>query len=352
MFYIVLIIFTILLLYFYLVNQNKETFLSNTIQLTNLSIKPLRIGYRSITQNHFLESMKNYIPIEKIKYNTHEEIYNDITLDMGFLTRTLATTKYRENPEKIKYIIPLYSVYLTILVIPESKLYTYNDLLKLKRINILIVEENLKKVLSILFKGIDIEFIMIKNKFNINLREKLSETSICVIWTPENSIELNELANYYNNKFLIIKFDERTNIQMLNLEFPTLQIKKYDIRNQKCSNTEKVIFSIKNNICLYTRYNKNDNRIYKFIETLFKFLLEIRIGIKDPLSKLTLEELRPEKLIEIPIVEYHNEVIKYFKKLNIFTDEPNSICLNTMTSRDCNPKLLEDNKMRFILYGV
>ena len=127
---------------------------------------------------------------------------------------------------------------------------------------------------------------------------------------------------------------------------------KYDIRNQKCSNTEKVIFSIKDTICLYTRYNKNDYRIYKFIETLFKFLLEIRIGIKDPLSKLTLEELRPEKLIEIPIVKYHNEVIKYFKKLNIFTNEPNNICLNTMTSRDCNPKLLEDNKMRLILYGV
>ena len=351
MFYIVLIIFTILLLYFYYVIQNRETFLSNTIQITDLTIKPLKIGYRSIIENHLLDSMDNYIPIEKVKYETYNDIYNDTSLDMGFLTRTLATTKYNENPIEINYISRIYSVYLNLVVIPDSDLYTYDDVMKLKNIKIFIIEENLKKVLSILLKGVNIEFIKIKNKFNINLREMVGDSGIFAFWTSENSNELNELSNN-NNKFLIIKFNEKTNIQLLNLEYPTLQIKKYDIRNQKSFNIQKVIFTIKNTICLYTRNNNRNNRIYKFIETLFKFLFEIRSGVKDPLSKLTLEELRPEKLIEIPIVPYHNEVILYFKKLNIFTNEENNICLNTMTTRDCNPKLLEDNKMRLILYGV
>jgi hypothetical protein len=351
MFYIVLIIFTILLFYFYYVNQDKETFLSNTIQITNLTIKPLKIGYRNITENHLLNSMNNYIPIEKVKYETYNDIYNDVSLDMGFLTRTLATTKYRDNPSQINYVCSIYSVYLNLLVIPESKLYTYNDVLKLKNIKIFIIEENLKNILSILFKGIRIEFIKIKNKFNINVRELIGTNGILAFWTPENSNDLNELANN-NNKFLIIKFNEKTDIQLLNLEYPTLHIKKYDIRNQKSFNIEKVIYTIKNSVCLYTRNNNSNNRIYKFMETLFTFLFEIRSGVKDPLSKLTFEELRPEKLIEIPIVPYHNEVILYFKKLNIFTNEENNICLNTMTTRDCNPNLLEDNKMRLILYGV
>lgn len=351
MFYIVLLIFTILLFYFNYVIQDKETFLSNTIEITNLTIKPIKIGCRNIIENHLLNSMKKYIPIDVVNYETYNDIYNDKTLDMGFLPRSLATTIYRDNPIQINYVCSIYSVYLNLLVIPDSKLYTYDDILKLKNIKIFIIEENLKNVLSILFKGIRIEFIIIKNKFNINLRDMIGSKGILAFWTPENSNEINELANN-NNKFLIIKLNEKTDIQLLSLNYPTLQIKKYDIRNQKSFNIEKVIYTIKNTICLYTRNNFSNNRIYKFIETLFTFLFEIRIGVKDPLSKLTLEELRPEKLIEIPIVPYHNEVTVYFKKLNIFTNEENNICLNTMTTRNCNPDLLENNKMRLILYGV
>jgi TRAP-type uncharacterized transport system substrate-binding protein len=269
---------------------------------------------------------------------------------MGFLTRSLATTKYKENPESIKYISCIYSIYLNILTIPESGLHTYNDLLRLKYIKIFIIEDNLKNVLTLLLKNIKIEFIKIKNEFNINLQKMIGKNDIFVFWTPENSPEINKLAYY--NKYRIITFDQITDIQLLNLEYPTLQLKKYTILNQKSTNIDKVIYTIKNNVCLYSRFNNNNNRIYKFIETLFKFLFEIRIGVKDSLSKATLEELRPEKLIEIPIVSYHNEVIKYFKKLNIFTNEKNNICINTMTSRDCNKNVLEDNKMRLILYGV
>lgn len=350
MFYIVLIIFSILLFYFYYVIQDKETFLSNTIQLTDLTIKPLKIGYRGITENNFLESIKEYIPIQKIKYSTYEEIFHDTTLDMGFLTRSLATSYYKKNVKNINYISFIYSVYLNLIVIPESELYSYNDLSRLKKIKIFVIDKNIKNVLMILFKGLNLEFIHLKNNFNINLRDVLGLNGILAFWTPENSPELNELAKY--NKFIILKFNENTNIQTLNLEFPTLHIKKYDIRNQKSINIEKTIYTIKNSVCLYSRNNESNNRIYKFIETLFKFILEIRFGIKDPLIKLTLEELRPENLIEIPIVPYHPDVIRYLKKLNIFTNRENNICINTMTTQKCDPDLLESNKMRLILYGV
>lgn len=332
------ILFIILIVVLYAVSRQKssnprEYFLSNTIELTDLTLSPIRISLSNATQRDFFQSLMRYIPL------TVSKPPQIITAP-----KSLMINQYqRQSKENLRLVTNLYSVYLTVISEKDSMIYTYDDILT-KRPEIQIVGgADLVPLCKTLFPNRQIKQIE-------QLPKILQRDVVYVFWDTEYSPILNRLS--VDNKFIIADFPQKHPVyDIVQFSYPNLFAAKYSVIDQGSINTKKVVYSLKDTISLWTTSEVQERVIYNFIKTLMEHIEDIRSGIRNKYSRKVFEELRPENMIEIDLVPYHKGVVQYFRELQIYTDIADPVCVNTITTIKCNPARLWDNRFRTILYG-
>jgi len=314
----------------------NEHFLSNTIELTDFTLSPLRFSSNNKISNEFLQAVSKYIPI--IEDNSYPEFQ--------IRPKSLAIYDYLfKSKDSLRMVTNIYEVYFTIITNKDSQIYTYTDILNnLNRLNIYYLDKETKRVLEILFpKKTNFKFIS-------SLPKKLGIGDIYCYWETENSPTLKQIAK--DNKFIIVQMPKTNSVyNSIQIDYPNLVPAKYDISLQNSINTERVIYSIKDTISIFTNKDVSSYRTYGLIKTLFNHIVDIRIGVSSERTKYVLEYFRPENLIEIPLVPYHPGIEKYFWELEVYTYKPEAICVNTISTIPCEPQKLFDNRYRMILYG-
>lgn len=338
LFYILfyIIVFLIFLTYILKPRQIYEDFLVNTIQLTSLTLDPIKYNTNgfSISQD-FIDAIQRFIPM--IQNESQPEIFS--------LPKSEMVKKYLDNPDKTRFVCSIYTVYLTIISHQDNMLYTSLDLKNSDHIIINILDKRLEPLMKTLYPKNRIRYIQ-PDSLKI-----LERGNVYCSWETEYS-SLTRSLHHSQNKFIILKMDsDMIDLDTIQLLYPTIILSKYNIMYQGSENTERVIYALKDSISLYTYSSVPDLRVYKFIETLFEQIEPIRVTPQNTGSKFALEFLRPENLIEISLIPYHPGVEQYFRKLEVITNKPDPICVNTITTIPCNPEILLDNRYRVILYG-
>ena len=328
-FFLILIIIVSLILS----SSKKEHFLSNTIELNNLTLKPLRFKSYSSISNEFLKALSSYISI----------IEDTKTPEFQIIPKSLAMYDYLNGAKSLRLVSNIYETYFTMITNKDSQVYTYDDILMKPGLTIYYLEPEMSRLMQLLFPKL-------KSKYIDRLPNKLPPGDIYCYWETEYSIKLQSLAK--NNKFLIIQMPKTDEVyNMIQISYPNLVPDKYDISLQNSINTERVIYTLRDTISIFTVDSVEDYRVYSLIKTIFNHIINIRTNVKSEQAKYILEYLRPENLIEIAIVPYHRGVEKYFRELEIYTNKPEAICVNTISTIPCQPKKLFDNRFRMILYG-
>ena len=108
-FYILLSIFTLIVILVIILNYSKpniEKFLTNTIELTNLTLEPLSFNWNEQIAGEFLLALAQYIPLKKSVKNPEFIVEQ----------KSLAIYDYfQNNNENIRLVTNLYEIFLSVL---------------------------------------------------------------------------------------------------------------------------------------------------------------------------------------------------------------------------------------------
>lgn len=314
-------------------SPKREHFLSNTIELSDFTLQPLRFKSYNNISTQFLRALSKYIPI--IEDNTSPEFQ--------IIPKSLAVNDYLNGAEQLRFVSNIYGVYFTMITNKDSQVYTYDDLIKIPGLYIYYLNRDMDRLMNILFPNQNVRYLD-------RLPNKLPPAQIFCYWETEYSLMLKQLAK--NNKFIIIQMPKTDEIyNSIRIDYPNLVPAKYDISLQNSFNTERVIYTLRDTVSIFTTDAIGKNRVYTLIKTMFSNIINIRTSIDTDQAKYVLEYFRPENLIEIALVPYHTGVEKYFRELEIYTTKPEGICVNTISTIPCQPQKLFDNRYRMILYG-
>ena len=325
--------------------KKKEHFIQRTLEFSDMAMDPINVRVTFPFSKDFFKVLGQYIPL--IQRGPDQKI--DLTADnlsnitMDYLDKK--TTKYR-------FITTLFPKYLNIITSTENPIITYDDMLKDNTINTIYIFDyfnykTIQKMLEILFETKKFKYIHITND-----PKKLKTKAYYCMMTSEPSPTVSELSKF--NKYFIIEFPEKHPVySRLKQKFPSIQIEKYDIQYQNASNIKKIIYSIRDNLCLWSFDYVPEKKIYTLIKTIFENIESIRNGFTEKNIKRVMEYLRPEHMISISVIPIHPGVERYYRELQVYTYNDDPICQNTITTIKCQPKVLFENRYKLLnLYGT
>jgi hypothetical protein len=322
----------------------KEGFISRTLEFSDMTMDPINVEITTPFSDNFFNILGKYIPI--IRYNKKDpaEIFLDYTCNIIYNFLKKKKTDYR-------YVTTIYPVYLTILISSSNNIITFDNMLANQTIKNIYIFDNanpriIEKMIRSLVNSDRFNYIYI-NKFPNIIRQ---DAYYCILSSEYNN-DLDTLAK--NNKFFIIELPEKHhNYINFNLNFPSLTISKYDISLQSGINNKKIIFTVKDILCLWSFTHVSEYKIYTLIKTLFQNIENIRNDFTNKNTKYIMEYFRPENMIIIIAVPTHNGVKKYYHELKVYTYNNDPICINTITSIKCSPHILFENRFKLLnLYG-
>ena len=318
----------------------KEGFISRTLEFSDMTMNPINVQITTPFSDEFFHILGKYIPL--IQYNKKDtvEIFLDYTCNIIYNFLKTQKTDYR-------YVTAIYPVYLTILISSSNNIITFDNMLSNQTIrNIYIFDymnpQIIEKMIRSLVNSDRFNYIYI-NKFP-NIIEQ--DAYYCILSSEYNN-DLDTLAK--NNKFFIIELPEKHhNYMNFRLNFPSLTISKYDISLQSGINNKKIIFTVKDILCLWSFTQVSEYKIYTLIKTLFRNIENIRNDFTNKNTKYIMEYFRPENMIIIIAVHTHDGVKKYYHELDIYTYNNDPICINTITSIKCSPNILFENRFKLL----
>ena len=323
----------------------KEDFISRTLEFSDMTMDPINVQITTPFSRDFLEVLGQYIPLIRYNKKAPVEIILDYTCNIVFNYLKTKQTEFR-------YVSAIYPVYLTIFISNYNNIITFDNMLANQTIkNIYIFDvanpKIIEKMIRSLVNSDRFNYIYI-NKFPEIIRQ---DAYYCMLSSEYNN-DLETLAK--NNKFFIIELPEKhPNYINFRLNFPSLTISKYDISLQSGINIKKIIFAVRDILCLWSFSNVSEYKIYTLIKTLFKNIENIRASFTNKNTTLIMEYFRPEHMITIPVVPIHIGVKKYYHELKVYTYNNDPICINTITSIKCSPDILFENRYKLLnLYGT
>ncbi len=326
----------------------SEHFLQNTIELSELTVDPVRfrLNTNDINQLYFFNIFKLLIPLKHNKKNFEIFIDNSIPVFQHYLNTP--------NSD-IRMVAPLYDEYLTILCDFSNNIITYEHMLsdcEQQRDFYIICNTpsyfQTVQLIKILFPSNRFTFYNLE-KFPI----KLNKFALYCKFCTENNADLQTLSK--RNQYFIMEFPKNhPNYQNLNINFQNVILSKYDISMQIGSNIRRVIYSFMNSVSLYTFSSVSNIKIYTVIKALFEGLDYFKIYVDNKNVKYLFESIRPEKMIIISVIPLHPAVEQYYRELFIFTNNQDPICINNAVSAlECQSNTLFKNRFKLLnLFGT
>lgn len=325
--------------------KKKEHFIQRTLEFSDMAMDPINVKVTFPFTKEFYSVLGQYVPLMQKRSNQKIELVAD---NLSNIIKDYLDTK----KTKYRFITSLFPKYLNIITLTENRIITYNDMLEDNTINTIYIFDYFnynitKKILEILFGTSKFKYIHITN-----FPKKLQTKAYYCIMTSQPSPTVSDLSKF--NNYFIIEFPEKHPIyNRLKLTFPSIQIDKYDIQHQNASNIKKIIYSLRDYLCLWSFDYVPEKKIYTLIKTIFENIESIREGFKDKDIKLVMEYLRPENMISISVIPIHPGVERYYRELEVYTYNDDPICLDTITTIKCQPKVLFENRFKLLnLYGT
>jgi len=340
----IFLLFIIITCLFYRYDEN-EHFISKTIELTDLTLNPIIFQLTTPFSLDLVKVIARHIPIT-LKTNTNRlELIADNSCN-------LIDNFFKTNRTQYRYVTALFPKYLTIITHIDNNIITFDQMLTNRTIsNIYILDyinpKIIKKMLMVLLNTNRFNYIYI-DKFPI----KIEMNAFYCVLSSEYNDDLIRLSE--QNKFFIIELPERhRNYLQFTVEFPNTLISKYDISFQNGFNKNRIIFSFRDFFCLWSFDYVSEHKIYTLTKTIFENIENIRTGFSNEMNKYIMQYLRPENMIKITIIPNHRGVDKYYRELQIHTNNSNQICVNTISTINCQPNTLFENRFKLLnLYGT
>ena len=312
----------------YSIEQEHFRFLRNTVELGDFAVRPLRIDapHSSQPTRDFMNVLSEVVPM-----------VNDKRLPEVFITpkssiyNTNDINAYKDKP--VRFITNLYTVYLTILVRSEDD--TVRPILTLRdavaqspRIKIYYADDTIRGILlTVMPKETVREYVQMSYDDVVN-RKELEKGAIYVVWTHEHDPNMKRLGE--RMKYRIVDIDEE--IPGILSKYPSLIYRGYDVMSQGSNNVRPIVSSYADKIAVWgidlgelqtdprvKKQTKEENahRIYTLIKTLFRNIEYVRRHIADE-YKILFQDFRPDTMIEISLVPYHDGVVRYFHETGVY----------------------------------
>ena len=159
-------------------------------------------------------------------------------------------------------------------------------------------------------------------------RKELEKGAIYAVWTHEHDPNMKRLGE--RMKYRIVDIDEE--IPGILSKYPSLIYRGYDVMSQGSNNVRPIVSSYADKIAVWgidlgelqtdprvKKQTKEENahRIYTLIKTLFRNIEYVRRHIADE-YKILFQDFRPDTMIEISLVPYHDGVVRYFHETGVY----------------------------------
>jgi len=340
----IFLVFIIIICLFYRYDE-KEHFISKTIELTDIILNPIVFQPTTPFSVDLVKVLARHIPITLKTNSNRLELIADNSCN-------LIDNFMKTNRTRYRYVTALFPKYLTIITHIDNNIITFDQMLNNQTIdNIYILDyinpKIIKKMLMVLLNTTRFNYIYI-NKFP----QIIEKNAFYCVLTSEYNDELTILSEL--NKYFIIELPEtHRNYLQFRVEFPNTLISKYDISFQNGFNKNRIIFSFRDFFCLWSFDYVSEYKIYTLTKTIFENIENIRTGFTTEMNKYIMQYLRPENMIKITIIPNHRGVDKYYRELEIHTYNSNQICVNTISTINCQPNTLFENRFKLLnLYGT
>ena len=306
-------------------------FLRNTVELSDFATQPLRIDAPnpSLPTQDFLKVLSSVVPMVNDK-----RLPEVFISPKSFIYNTNNIYAYKDKP--VRFITNLYTVYLTIIVRSEDDtirpIFTLRDaVVQSPRIKIYYADETVRTILNtVMPKETVREYVKTSYEDVVNSKE-LEKGAIYALWTHEHDPSLKSLGTRI--KYRIVDIDQE--IAGVIAKYPSVTYKAYDVLSQGSNNVRPIVTTYADKIGIWgidlgeletdARIKKrtkdaNNHRIYTFIKTLFRNIEYIRRHIADE-YKVLFQEFRPDTMVEVSLVPYHDGVVRYFHETGVYSYE-------------------------------
>ncbi len=326
----------------------SEHFLQNTIELSELTIDPLRfyLNTKDLNQLYFFNIFKLLMPLKNNNKNFEIFINNSLPVFQQFLNTPNSN---------IRMVAPLYEEYLTIICDFSNNIITYEHMLSdcNQDRDFYIIDNNqsyfqMVELIRILFPSNRFTFYKIDD-----YPKKINKFALYCNFCTENNSDLQNLS--IRNQYFIMEFPKNhPNYRNLNINFQNVILSKYDISMQIGSNIRRVIYSFRSSVNLYTFSSVSNIKVYTAIKALFEGLDYFKIYVSDKNVKYLFESIRPEKMIVISVIPLHPAVEQYYRELFVFTNNQDPLCINnTVSALKCQSDTIFNNRFKLLnLYGT
>lgn len=296
-------------------------FLSYTVQLGDLAVEPIRIDTPNPLPptTDFVNVLSNVVPMVRSKPDAVPEVF---IAPKTLVYNTNNLRIYQNTP--VRFITNLYTTYLNIIVRADDDtvqpITTLQDALNQSlRLKVVYTDDTLLPIAELMFPRKNVRGYEQYTYTDFLRQKELAKGAIYFLWTHEQDPYLKTLGT--RTKLRIVDVDQE--VPGILAKYPSLQRKGYDVQTQGATNKRPLVTTYADKVAIWgfdslPKNARNNQRIYQFTRTLFQHIEYIRRNVLPEYRNLFLE-LRPDTMVEIPLVPYHDGVVRYFHEMGAYS---------------------------------
>ena len=287
--------------------------------------------------------IKGLGPYDNIKKLLNGKIDFTIIQEYILLDSILRKSRFKHKYNNIRIITPLYKEKICLIVNPNSKIKSWQDL-RGKKVCFGKNDSGSKYIAIEMLKliNININDICIYNNSSYHYKTiaKLLNNqldAICVVTSHPDKL----LKKIFSIKLLSIIGTKGIPDNIFKARFPTSQSSNINLVDYNFPSLNRQIKTFSFNCILITLNTQNFKTIYNLINTIFSNTLYIRNNIKYEENKKVLEEFPVSSYFpKNNIIKLHDAVIKYYSDIGMITYNKNKKCLLFAGTGNCNLEII------------
>jgi TRAP transporter TAXI family solute receptor len=333
--YIYIILVLILIFHSYKIKDHFVNYKKITVTPSKMVYSKLYINtdnYNTLVT--LAKFVKNIYPIYKINLTngskSNIKLTNKHLNNISFIQEHIHDSKKYPN---VRFISGICINYATLIVSTKSNISSWKDL-EGKVVGTLAYNSGSYHMLNNIKNLYHLDFeINIITFQHTNIVKNFNNNTIDAyfIICPHPDETIQNINKYYPLKFIGIN---GLNNDIMKIKYPYLTYSKIDITNYKIFHYTPTTLRIRTVIICNKDFSHQGG--YRFIETIFKNLLNIKTIDSDTI-KLQMKEFNPDDIyLANTSFKLHKGVHEFYKNIGLITNNKNKDCVYAIGSKECN----------------